>query len=58
MGSQYEGRQDEIKDLNLPKIETFKNQYPDRDYDVTIVTGKGELSSCSVLKQVYRTLLL
>ena len=45
MGSQYEGRQDEIKDLKLPKIETFENEYPDRDYDVTIVTGKGELSS-------------
>jgi len=34
--SSYEGRQDDIRDWQLPEIETFANIYPDRDYNVTM----------------------
>ncbi len=34
--SEYEGRQDGIRDLELPRIETWTNQYPDRDYRIRI----------------------
>lgn len=30
--SSYEGRQDQIRSLKLPKIETWTNQYPDKEY--------------------------
>ena len=43
--STYEGRQDDIKNLELPEIESFANQYFERDYNVSFVTGQGELSS-------------
>ena len=36
MGSSYEGLQDRIKKLDTPAIEVFKNQYPDRDYEIRI----------------------
>ena len=36
MMSDYEGLQSNIKRLKAPKIETWKNQYPDRDYLITI----------------------
>lgn len=32
--SDYEGLQDQIRDLALPVLETWKNQYPDRDYHI------------------------
>jgi 7-cyano-7-deazaguanine reductase len=32
----YDGRQDEIRGLKLPEIETFRNIYPDREYSVTM----------------------
>lgn len=32
--SSYEGKQDNIRDLELPGIEVWTNQYPDRDYTV------------------------
>jgi len=35
-GSSYEGLQSAIKRLKAPKIEVWKNQYPDRDYIITI----------------------
>ena len=35
-GSSYEGLQGAIKKLKAPKIEVWKNQYPDRDYIITI----------------------
>ena len=35
-GSSYEGLQSAIKKLKAPKIEVWKNQYPDRDYIITI----------------------
>lgn len=34
--SSYEGLQKNIKKLNTPRIETWKNQYPERDYVITI----------------------
>lgn len=36
--SQYEGRQDHIREWKTPAIETFRNIYPDRDYEVTMQT--------------------
>ena len=35
-GSSYEGLQNAIKKLKTPKIEVWKNRYPDRDYIITI----------------------
>ena len=34
--SSYEGLQDNIKKLKTPVVETWKNQYPDRDYMIKI----------------------
>lgn len=34
--SLYEGLQNKIRKLRTPAIETWKNQYPDRDYVITI----------------------
>lgn len=34
--SLYEGLQDKVRDLNTPAIETWKNQYPDRNYIIRI----------------------
>lgn len=38
MESSYEGKQTHIRALKMPPIETWENQYPDRDYvvDLTI----------------------
>ena len=33
---EYEGLQGHIRDLRLPEIETWENQYPDRDYRIRI----------------------
>lgn len=33
---EYEGLQDHIRELELPAIETWENQYPDRDYQIRI----------------------
>ena len=32
----YEGLQDKIRRLKTPRIDTWKNQYPDRDYTIQI----------------------
>lgn len=32
----YEGRQEGIRELVLPEIETFANMYPDREFTVTL----------------------
>jgi 7-cyano-7-deazaguanine reductase len=32
----YEGLQENIRDLSLPAIEWFENKYPDRDYTIRI----------------------
>ncbi len=32
--SQYEGKQEDIRDWKTPEIETFNNIYPDRDYEI------------------------
>jgi 7-cyano-7-deazaguanine reductase len=34
--SDYEGRQEQVRDWELPAIETFRNIYADRDYRVTM----------------------
>ena len=34
--SSYEGLQNKIRGLKTPRIDTWKNQYPDRDYAITI----------------------
>ena len=34
--STYEGRQEDVRSLELPIIETFGNMYADRDYTVTM----------------------
>ena len=34
--SDYEGRQDEIRDWKTPAIEKFKNIYRDRDYEINL----------------------
>jgi 7-cyano-7-deazaguanine reductase len=33
---EYEGLQDHIRELRLPEIESWENQYPDRDYQIRI----------------------
>ena len=34
--SSYEGLQSHVRELSLPDLETWENQYPDRDYEVKI----------------------
>ena len=34
--SSYEGLQKNIRDLKTPTIEVWKNQYPDRDYEINL----------------------
>ena len=34
--SPYEGLQDRVRALATPAIETWKNQYPDRDYEIRV----------------------
>lgn len=34
--SSYEGLQDKVKKIKTPRIDVWKNQYPDRDYVITI----------------------
>ena len=34
--SSYEGLQGKVRNLKAPAIETWKNQYPDKDYTITI----------------------
>jgi 7-cyano-7-deazaguanine reductase len=36
--SSYEGRQDEIRDWKTPEIETFRNIYGDRNYEIRMET--------------------
>ncbi len=36
MKSKYEGLQSKVRSMKTPAIETWKNQYPDRDYVITI----------------------
>ena len=34
--SNYDGRQDDIRDWKTPAIEIFENMYPDREYSITM----------------------
>ena len=36
MKKSYEGRQDKIRNLNTPKIDVWKNKYPDKEYVITL----------------------
>ncbi len=36
MASEYEGRQEHIRDMELPEIEVWENKYPDKDYWVKL----------------------
>jgi len=36
MKKNYEGLQGKVRSLKTPKIEVFKNVYPDRDYEIRI----------------------
>ncbi len=36
MASEYEDRQDYVRDIELPAIETVENMYPDKEYVVEI----------------------
>ena len=38
--SEYDGLQESIRNLKLPKIETWENQYPDKDYTIRIETDE------------------
>ena len=59
--TQYEGKQDYVRKLKLPKIDAFKNIYPDRDYSIefeipefTCVCPKTGLPDFAVLKIAYK----
>lgn len=58
--SDYEGRQEQIRDWKTPAIETFANIYADRDYDIamtipefTCVCPKTGLPDFAQLRLVY-----
>lgn len=36
MESEYEGLQDKIRELETPELETWENQYSDKDYEIEI----------------------
>ena len=38
--SSYQGLQENIRKLKTPKIDTFRNKYPDRDYTVNLETSE------------------
>jgi 7-cyano-7-deazaguanine reductase len=38
--SSYEGRQDDIRNWKTPPIETFRNIYPDREYEIRMSTDE------------------
>ncbi len=38
--SSYEGRQDHIREWKTPEIETFRNIYGDRDYEIRMETAE------------------
>lgn len=40
MKTKYEGLQKHIRKLKTPKIEVWRNQYPDKDYKVEIKTSE------------------
>lgn len=38
--SSYEGLQDRIRKLKTPKVEVFKNKYPDKKYQIDLETSE------------------
>ncbi len=38
--SSYSDKQDHIRDLKLPEIETWKNEYPEKEYTITSTTSE------------------
>jgi 7-cyano-7-deazaguanine reductase len=58
--SEYEGRQDHIRDWQTPEIETFENIYADKDYEIrmtipefTCVCPKTGLPDFAVIHLTY-----
>lgn len=58
--SSYEGLQTKIREMKTPKIEVWKNQYPDREYEVeleipefTCICPKTGLPDFAVIHIVY-----
>jgi len=61
MKSKYQGLQNNIRELKTPEIETWANQYPDKDYTVilenpefTCVCPKTGLPDCANILIQYR----
>ena len=59
--SSYEGRQKDIRKLKMPEIETWENQYSDRDYMVdlmipefTCICPKTALPDFALIKVSYK----
>jgi 7-cyano-7-deazaguanine reductase len=59
--STYEGRQKDIRKLKMPEIETWENQYSDRDYMVdlmipefTCICPKTALPDFALIKVSYK----
>jgi len=38
--SSYRGLQNQVRKLKTPKIDTWKNQYPDKDYKINLEIGE------------------
>jgi 7-cyano-7-deazaguanine reductase len=60
MVSEYEGRQEYVREIELPKIETVENKYQDREYEVeieypefTTVCPKTKLPDFATIKIIY-----
>ena len=58
--SGYEGRQDDIREWQTPKLDTFRNIYADRDYEIrmavpefTCICPKTGLPDFAVLHLTY-----
>ena len=59
--SSYEGRQKHVRTMNMPDIEVWENQYPDRDYTVdldipefTCICPKTGLPDFAVIRVLYK----
>ena len=59
-GNSYEGRQEEIRELATPPIDTWENKFPDKDYEIeftisefTCVCPRTEMPDFAVLHVKY-----
>jgi 7-cyano-7-deazaguanine reductase len=58
--SEYEGRQEYVKTIDLPKIETVENKYPNEEYEIeieypefTTLCPKTKLPDFATVKIIY-----